>query len=107
MSGKKNAIGDLSKPRLSLIPKEALWSMGEAFTKGEVKYGSHNWREGIKITFLLDGVLRHVTQFLDGEDIDEDTKNLHLGNAMAGLAMAISTYYNNPEFDDRFTKEEE
>ena len=102
LKGNKNAIGDAKKPRLSLIPKDALWSMANAFTKGELKYGSHNWREGIKLTYLLDGSLRHIHQFLEGEDIDEDTQNLHLGNAMAGLAMAIAMYYNLPEADDRY-----
>lgn len=75
--------------------------MGNAFTAGEVKYGSHNWRKGIKISYLLDGAMRHITQFMDGEDIDHDTQNLHLGNALAGISMAIEMYYDVPEADDR------
>lgn len=100
--GKKDAIGDMSKPRLSLIPKEALWSMGQAFTYGEKHYGSHNWRLGLGITYLLDGALRHINEFNNGEDIDVKSQNHHLGNAMANLAMAISTFYNNPSLDDRY-----
>lgn len=102
MAGKKDAIGDATKPRLSLIPKEALWAMGGALTYGETHYGSHNWREGIKLSILLDAALRHVNEFIAGEDIDQKSQNHHLGNAMANLAMAISLQQNKPEMDDRY-----
>lgn len=105
MGGKKNAIGDTNKPRLSLIPKEALWSMGRALSHGEIKYGTHNWREGIKISYLLDAALRHIIQFNDGEDIDKDSNNHHLGNAMADLAMALELLHTNPELDDRHKRD--
>lgn len=104
--GKKDAIGDPNKPRLSLIPIEALWALGGALTYGEKHYGSHNWRAGIKISILLDAALRHINEFADGEDIDQKSQNHHLGNAMANLAMAISTLANKPEFDDRYKKDE-
>lgn len=105
MSGKKDAINDPNKPRLSLIPKEALWATGQALTYGENHYGTNNFKEGIPISYLLDGALRHINEFNDGEDFDEKSKNLHLGNAMANLAMAIYMYYNKQEYDDRFKKE--
>lgn len=103
--GKKNAIGDPNKPRLSLIPRSAIWGMAKAFTHGETKYGTFNYKEGIKITYLLDAAMRHITQFLDGENIDQDSQCLHLENAMAGLAMAIDMYYNKSEMDDRYKGE--
>lgn len=102
--GKKDAIGDPNKPRLSLIPKEALWQMGGAFTYGEKHYGSHNWRKGIKISYLLDAAIRHINEFNDGENIDVKSGNPHLGNAMADLAMAIELLKNNPDMDDRHKK---
>lgn len=105
MAGKKDAIGDPQKPRLSLIPKKALWALGKALTYGETHYGAHNWRDGIKLSYLLDAALRHINEFNDGDDIDEKSGNHHLGNAMANLAMAIETYYNKPEFDDRYKNE--
>mgnify|MGYP003392956025 CR=1 FL=1 len=104
LSGNKDAIGDMNKPRLSLIPKEALWALGKALTYGEMHYGTHNWRNGLKISYLIDGALRHIHQFNDGEDIDEKSKNKHLGNAMANLAMAIQLLEDRPDLDDRFKK---
>lgn len=99
--GKKN---DQEKPDLSLIPKDALFEMAKAFTYGANKYGRHNYREGIEISRLLAASMRHITQFNEGEDFDEESKALHLGNSMAGLAMAIYMYYNKKEMDNRYKK---
>lgn len=94
----------MNKPRLSLIPKKALWALGKGFTYGEIKYGTHNWRKGIKLTYLLDAALRHINEFNDGEDIDPDSQNHHLGNTLANLCMAIELFYDYPEADDRYAK---
>lgn len=102
--GKKDAIGDMNKPRLSLIPKEALWALGKALTYGEMHYGTHNWRNGLKISHLIDAALRHINEFNAGEDIDAKSQNHHLGNAMANLAFAIQLLQDKPEFDDRYKK---
>lgn len=100
----KGHKADSSKPDLSLIPMDSLWEMGKAFTYGANKYGRHNFREGIEMSRLLAASMRHITQFNEGEDIDEETQCLHLGNAMAGLAMAIFMYKNKPEMDNRWKK---
>lgn len=105
MAGKKDAINDKSKPRLSLIPKEAIYELGHALTYGEGKYGTHNYKEGINLSILLDAALRHINQFNHGENIDAESGNNHLGHALASLAMAVDTFYNRPEFDDRYKKE--
>lgn len=100
--GSKFGIG--TKPRLSLIPKAALYECAAAMTAGADRYGLHNYRKGLPVHALLDGALRHIAQFADGEDRDEETKSHHLGNAMANLAMAIWMHENKPELDDRFRK---
>lgn len=97
-AGTKN---DQEKPMLAFFPKEAMWESGKAFSAGYKKYGSWNYKNGIEITRTISAALRHIFQFLDGEDIDEETGSVHLGNAIAGLAMAIDTYYNHPELDNR------
>ncbi len=104
LTGNKDAIGDMNKPRLSLIPKEALWELGKALSTGEARYGTHNWRGGIPISILIDASMRHITQFMNGEDIDEQSQTHHVGCAMANLAFAISLLHNKPECDDRWKK---
>lgn len=104
-NGTKEAIGKhLEKPRLSLIPKEALWEMGKAFGYGEQKYDSHNFKKGIPVSYSIDAALRHIEQFMDGETCDDESKVHHLGAAMTNLAMAIWTFYNKPDLDDRYKK---
>lgn len=77
--------------------------MGQGFTFGEVKHGTHRFRkDGINISYLLDAALRHINEFNDGEDLDKDSNNHHLGNAMANLAMAIEVHLTKPECDDRY-----
>ena len=101
--GTKEAIGKyIEKPRLSLIPAEALYEMAIAFGFGELKYHSHNFKKGIPVSFSLDAANRHMLKFNNGENYDEESKAHHLGAAMTNLAMAIWTSLNKPELDDRY-----
>ena len=93
---------DGDKPNLSLIPKEAMWMMGQAFSYGAKKYGEENHKSGLSIKRQLAAALRHIYQFLDGEDLDPESGLNHLGHALASVAMATYTYENNEEFDDRY-----
>ena len=98
---------DGDKPDLSLVPTEAIFEMAKALTFGAKKYSRYNFRNGMDISRPLAASLRHIYQFLDGQDIDEETQCIHLGNAMAGLAMALWIYKNKPEFDNRYKKPKE
>lgn len=100
--GKKNDDG---KPSISLIPKEALWGMAKALTYGAKKYGRHNFREGISYSRLADACYRHLSAFIDGEDIDEESGNNHLYHALASLAMLTFMFHNRKNMDDRYKNE--
>ena len=99
MKGTKH---DQEKPDMTLIPREAMLEMATAFTYGAKKYSRHNFRAGLSISRQLAASLRHIYQFLDGENIDQESGNTHLGSALASIAMACYTLQNKPEFDDRF-----
>lgn len=100
--GKKN---DQGKPRISLIPKDAIWSIANGLTYGEKKYGTHNFRSGIKYSRLLDAAYRHLTAWEEGEDVDQESGNNHLDHAGASLAMLMFMASNRPDMDDRWKKE--
>lgn len=93
---------DQEKPTLAFIPKAALYAEGQAFAFGAKKYDSWNYKHGIKVSRTLSAALRHIMQFLDGEDNDQESGAHHLGCARANLAMALDTLANHPEMDDRF-----
>lgn len=98
---------DDNKPPLAYIPKAALWAEGGAFAYGaKKKYEAWNYKNGIKVSRTLSAALRHIMQFLDGQDNDEESGVNHLGCARANLAMALDTLANHPEMDDRFKKED-
>jgi hypothetical protein len=97
---------DGNKPRLSLIPREALWGMGAALGYGEKKYGTHNFKQGISYSRLADAALRHITQYMDGEDIDAESGNNHLYHALASLAMLVYMQEHKKEMDDRHKRTE-
>jgi hypothetical protein len=98
----KGRKDDQEKPALAYIPKAALEAEGKAFSYGARKYASWNYRNGIAVTRTLSAALRHIFQFLSGEDIDSESGVHHLGCARANIAMALDTLANHPEFDDRY-----
>jgi hypothetical protein len=93
---------DDKKPALAYIPKAALEAEGKAFSYGAQKYNPFNYKNGIAVTRTLSAAMRHIIQFLAGEDFDRESGVHHLGCARANLAMALDTLENRPEFDDRF-----
>jgi len=96
---------DTGKPKISLIPKVALWGMAQAFTYGANKYGKWNYKNGMEYTRLADAAYRHLSQFMDGQNIDEESGNNHLFHALASIAMLADMQENHPEMDDRYKKE--
>ncbi len=100
--GTKN---DAGKPRISLIPKDAIWGIARGLSYGEKKYGTHNFRNGIEYSRLADACLRHLTAWLECENIDSESGNSHLDHALASLAMLKFMEVHRPEMDDRWGKD--
>lgn len=101
--GQTGTKHDGDKPAISYIPKAALWEEGKAFAYGAQKYSQHNFKHGIAITRTLSAAMRHIIQFLDGENIDKESGCHHLGSARANIAMALDTLARyGDKFDDRF-----
>lgn len=86
----KQAYGDKKIP-VHLVPPAATMYLGMALKEGARKYGAYNWRENdVESMTYVGAALRHIMQYLDGEDIDPDTgeaKVPHL--AAAGACLAI------------------
>lgn len=112
---------DGEKPTLALIPPNALWQVGQAFTYGAKKYGAHNHMGGIHWIRLLSAALRHIFQFISGEDYDLDPEcggckakdcKMHSGlphwaNACANLMMLGEQHMRgNTQLDDRYKNDQ-
>ena len=67
---------DTGKPPLGLIPRQALEAEAQVMAFGANKYGRDNWRGGMDWTRLSDAALRHITAFVDGEDVDPESNKV-------------------------------
>jgi hypothetical protein len=108
----KGVKHDSDKPTLAYIPKAGIWAEGKAFAFGAKKYDSWNYKNGLDVIRTCSAAIRHIFQFLDGQDKDicdetcetecaKHSQVHHLGCAKANLSMALDTLENHPEFDTR------
>lgn len=98
--GRKN---DTGKPAMSYIPPNAILEVGKAFLAGEQKYGAWNYMNGLAVTRCVSGALRHIFQFMSGENFDKETGVHHLACAASNIMMALETTTTNPDMDDRYS----
>lgn len=97
----KQAHGDKKVP-LHLVPGAASAYTAMGLKEGARKYGAFNWREtNIETMTYVGATLRHLSAFVDGEDIDPESGNPHLAHAMASLAILIDAIESNCAVDNR------
>ncbi len=69
--------------RFDMIPPEVLWELSEHYGVGEAKYASPqpgvaNWQLGYRWSLSYAALQRHLFQWAQGEDFDEETGSHHL-----------------------------
>lgn len=97
----KDAIG-VTKVPYHLIPQTALAHEAMAFLDGATKYGKYNWRvSGVRASIYIDAMLRHIADFLNGEDIAADSKVDHLAHVRACAGIIIDARECGMLTDDR------
>jgi len=70
---------------------------------GSSKYGKYNWKSGHPVTDICDSLLRHLQAFMDGQDLDEETKLPHYAHMQANLMFLAFVMENKREqLDNRF-----
>lgn len=92
--GRKNA-------RFDLLPWAELAEVAEHYSKGAEKYADHNWRKGYDWSLSFSAMQRHLGQFWDGEEIDEETGSHHLAAAAFHALALLHFKDNHRELDDR------
>lgn len=97
----KDAIGD-TKPDLSLVPQAFNLLVSQAMMDGARKYGPYNWRENpVRARVYIAAAMRHLGQYLDGENIDPISGVYHIGHAGACLAILADALTVGNLIDDR------
>lgn len=87
--------------RFDLIPVEPLRLLAEHYGRGARKYADRNWEKGYAWSLSYAALMRHLTAFWGGEDLDAETGSPHI-IAAAWHAFALAEYTRtHPEKDDR------
>lgn len=94
---------DSGKAPIDLIPYEALEEIAKVLDFGAKKYARANWAKGIAISRLCAAALRHIFQFLAGENKDPESGLHPLAHAGCCLLFALWMIKRRPEMDDRWT----
>jgi len=108
---KKGVKFDDKKPAMAYLPPLAMLEVGYPFLVGKNKYGAFNFMQGLSATRCVGGALRHIFQFMAGEDYDKESSEMlgrpvhHLACAVANLLMALENVIRDKTQDDRYKKQ--
>ena len=100
-SNPKDIMG-IAKAPMSAVPTVVLHEMGLGMLEGALKYGRHNYRAvGVHSSVYYDAVMRHLNQWWEGEDIDQDSGLSHITKALTTLAVLRDSQIRGNVVDDR------
>lgn len=81
-----------AKPPLALIPPAAQEACARVLEHGAAKYGSYNWRVRAgshALMTYLHAMKRHIDRVIDGEWVDPESGQPHIGHVMAGASIVL------------------
>ena len=89
------------KPKWSLVPQSSLLPMVRVLEFGATKYEPFNWTKGLSITEICESLKRHLDAFMEGEDIDSDSRLSHIGHIQCNALFLSWMMENRKDLDDR------
>lgn len=101
---KKDGISirsSLQKVRFDLLPTGPMVQIAQVFTFGSYHYGDRNWENGFSYSRCIGAIIRHITKWCMGADLDEESKLPHLAHACANLMFLIEFQLSGKGNDDR------
>ena len=102
MSGGKKF--DQGKPRIDLLPFEAIEDIAAIMTFGATKYEDHNWAKGMDWGRLFGAAQRHLAAWQRGEETDPESNLPHLAHATCNLIFLLYYAKYNLGNDDRLKR---
>lgn len=92
---------DGGKPRMDLVPADALLVVGDVMAVGAAKYGDRNWERGLDYGRLYAAAQRHLLAWHAGDDLDPETGRSHLAHAVCCTLMLLASTMRGIGLDDR------
>jgi hypothetical protein len=99
----KARFGDM-KRRVDLVPPALELGAAVALKEGAGKYGPFNWRiNHVEAMTYAGAIKRHIFGYIDGEDVDPESKEgkLHLEGIAASCAILLDSHYAGILIDNR------
>lgn len=100
----KHDTNYLDKPPMDLLPGKALLEVARVMGFGAQKYEAHNWRKGMNHSRLTAASLRHIVEYISGEDKDPESELEHLAHAACCILMLIESRVEGYGRDDRHVR---
>jgi len=93
---------DDGKPPLARLPWKGLRAVAEVMQYGNDKYGNYdNYRLGMEVSRNLSCAIRHISEYMEGEDLDQESQKSHLAHAAARLLFVLQNQADGTAEDDR------
>lgn len=93
------------KPDYSLIPLSTLEDEARVWMYGKEKYAAWNWVKGQQWSVPYASLMRHLSSWQRGEDVDPESGLPHLAHVACNVRMLILYGKIYKEGDDRPPKE--
>ena len=91
------------KPQLNYIltAPHAVKGLSQVFEFGAKKYARNNWQKGLKITEVMDSLLRHLMAYQNGEEVDSDSGLKHVHHITWNALILAEMAETRKDMDDR------
>jgi hypothetical protein len=81
------------KLQWGLVHFKSLEPMVRTLEFGALKYAPNNWMKSMDKRQILESMQRHLAAILDGEEIDPESNQSHIGHIMCNCMFY--NYHNN------------
>lgn len=84
-----------------LEARNAIEGVAKVLRFGAKKYARSNWKKGLKVTEIMDSMLRHQLAFLNGEDADPESHLPHTDHIACNALFLAEMMHTRADMDDR------
>lgn len=89
------------KPEVSQLDPKFILDLADLITQSAKKYGKYNYAKGQNYSTPFDSCMRHLLEFQQSVDFDNESSKSHILHAAANLMILYGSFIRHKELDDR------